>query len=71
MAYYKFGNLKRPDIVDYIDKVWEIKLNNQVKRFDMELLTGVPAYKVLLKNANTSNEKQQLIQTTIIASYIQ
>ena len=71
MAYYKFGNLKRPDIVDYIDKVWEIKLKNQVKRFDMELLTGVPAYKVLLKNANISNEKQQLIQTTIIASYIQ
>ena len=71
MAYYKFENLKRPDIVDYIDKVWEIKLNNQVKRFDMELLTGVLAYKVLLKNANISNEKQQLIQTTIIASYIQ
>ena len=37
----------------------------------MELLTGVLAYKVLLKNANISNEKQQLIQTTIIASYIQ
>ena len=71
MAYYKFGNLKRPDIVDYIDKVWEIKLNNLVKRVDMELLTGVLAYKVLLKNANISNEKQQLIQTTIIASYIQ
>ena len=71
MAYYKFENLKRPDIVDYIDKVWEIKLNNQVKRFDMELLTGVLAYKVLLKDANISNEKQQLIQTTIIASYIQ
>ena len=71
MAYYKFENLKRPDIVDYIDKVWEIKLNNLVKRVDMELLTGVLAYKVLLKNANISNEKQQLIQTTIIASYIQ
>ena len=71
MAYDKFENLKRPDIVDYIDKVWEIKLNNQVKHFDMELLTGVLAYKVFLKNANISNEKQQLIQTTIIASYIQ
>ena len=71
MAYYKFENLKRPDIVDYIDKVWEIKLNNLVKHVDMELLTGGLAYKVLLKNANISNEKQQLIQTTIIASYIQ
>ena len=46
------------------------RLNNQIKHFDMELLTCVPAYNVL-KNENISHEKEQLIQATIIASYVQ
>ena len=66
MAYDKFENFKRPDdmnIVDYIKKFE--RLNNQIKDFDMELPTGVLAYEVL-KNANISNQKQQLIQATIV-----
>ena len=52
MAYDKFENFKRPDdmnIVDYIN-MFEIS-NNQIKHYDMELLTGILTYK-LLKNAN-------------------
>ena len=48
MAYDKFYNFKRPDdmiIVDYINKF--VRLNNQIKHFDMELPTGVLAYKIL------------------------
>ena len=44
--------------VDYTNEFE--RLNNQIKHFDMELPTGVLAYKVL-KNTNISNEKQQLI----------
>ena len=39
-------------------------LYNQIKRYDIELPTDVLAYHVL-KNTNTSNEKQQLIRATL------
>ena len=52
MAYDKFENFM--NIIDYINEFEQ--LNNQVKHFEMELPTGVLAYKVL-KNANLSNEK--------------
>ena len=59
MWYDKFENFKRPDdmnIADYINDFE--RFNNQIKHYDMELLTGVITYKVL-KNANVSNVKQQ------------
>ena len=43
-------------IADYINDFE--RFNNQIKHYDMELLTGVITYKVL-KNANVSNVKQQ------------
>ena len=66
MAYDKFDNFKRPDdmnIANYIS-VFE-RLNNQIKHLDIEIATGVLVYKVL-RNANKSNEKQQLIRATIV-----
>ena len=55
MAYDKSENFRRSDdmnIIDYINGFE--RLNNQIKHFEMELPTGVLAYKVF-KNAN---EKQ-------------
>ena len=61
MTYDKIENFKRPDDINIVDYINEFeRLNNQIKHFDMELPTGVLAYKVL-KNANILNEKQQLI----------
>ena len=52
MAYDKFENFKRPDDMNIVDFINEFeRLNNQINHFDMELPTGVLAYKVL-KNAN-------------------
>ena len=65
MAFDKFENFRRSDeiITDYINTFeW---LNNQIKHFEMEVSTGVLAYKVL-KNAKLSNEKQQLTQATVV-----
>ena len=65
MAFDKFENFRRSDeiITDYINTFeW---LNNQIKHFEMKVPTGVLAYKVL-KNAELSNEKQQLTQATVV-----
>ena len=51
------------NIADYINE--SERLNNQIKHYQMELLTGVLTYKVL-KNANVSNVKQQQIRATIV-----
>ena len=65
MAYDTFETFHRPsdmNIIDYINKFeW---LYNQIKRYDIEITNGVLAYRVL-KNANISNEKQQLVQATL------
>ena len=58
MAYDKFENFRRSDDMNIIDYINEFEqLNNQIKHFEMELPTGVLAYKVLT-NANLPNEKQ-------------
>ena len=44
------------NIADYINDFE--RFNNQIKHYDMELLTRVITYKVF-KNANVSNVKQQ------------
>ena len=47
MAYDKFENFKRPDDMNIVDYINELeRLNNQIKPFDMELPTGVLAYKI-------------------------
>ena len=67
MAYDKFENFRRSDDMNIIDYINEFeRLNIQIKHFEMELSTGVLAYKVL-KNANLSNEKQQLIRATVVS----
>ena len=65
MAFDKFENFRRSDqiITDYINTFK--CLNNQIKHFEMEVPIGVLAYKVL-KNAELSNEKQQLTQATVV-----
>ena len=65
MAYDTFETFYRPSEINIIDYINEFeRLYNQIKRYDIELPTGVLAYHVL-KNANTSNEKQQLIRATL------
>ena len=55
MAYNKFENFKRPNYMNTVDYINEFeRLNNQIKLFDF------------FKNANISNEKQQLIQATTV-----
>ena len=50
MAYDKFENFKRPDDMNIVDYINEFeRLNNQIKHFDMEVSTGVLAYKVSKK----------------------
>ena len=66
MAYDKFENFKRPDDMNIVDNINELeRLNKHIKHFDMELPTGALAYKVL-KSANISNQKQQLIHATTV-----
>ena len=67
LAYDRFENFKRPDemtIVDYINEFE--RLNNKIRQFDMILLTGILAYKVL-NNTNISSEKEQLIRATVVS----
>ena len=57
MAYDKFENFRRSDDMNIIDYINEFEqLNNQIKHFEIELLAGVLASKVL-KNVDLSNEK--------------
>ena len=65
MAYDTFETFHRPGDMNVIDYINEFKqFHNQMKPYDMELPTGVLAYWVL-KNANISNEKQQLVWATL------
>ena len=57
MAYDTFETFHRIVQVTWI-------LCNQIKRYNMELPTGALAYRVL-KNANISDEKQQLVRATL------
>ena len=65
MAYNKFETFHRPDevgIVDYLNE--SERLLNQIKHYDMELPTGVLAYRVL-KNANITHKKKKLVRGTL------
>ena len=65
MAYDKFETFHRPvemSIVDYLNEFE--RLYNQIKHYDMGLPTGVLAYRVL-KNANITHKKQQLVRATL------
>ena len=65
IAYDKFEMFKRPaniNIVDFINKFE--RLYNNIKKCDMELPTGVLAYR-LLKSVDISEDKQQLARATM------
>ena len=65
LAYDKFETFKRPidmNIVDFINEFE--RLYNNIKKFEMELPTGVLTYR-LLKSADISEDKQQLARATL------
>ena len=65
LAYDKFETFKRPidmNIVDFINEFE--RLYNNIKKYEMELPTGVLAYR-LLKSADISEDKQQLARATL------
>ena len=65
LAYNKFENFRRPidmTIVDFINEFE--RLYNNIKKYEMELPTGVLAYR-LLKSADISEDKQQLARATL------
>ena len=65
IAYDKFEIFKRPanmNIVDFMDEFE--RLYNNIKKHDMELSTGVLAYR-LLKSADISEDKQELARPTM------
>ena len=66
-AYEDFETFQRPlemTIVEYINEFE--RLYNTIKVHKMELPTGVLAYR-MLKSANISEEKQQLVRVTLVA----
>ena len=65
LAYDKFETFKRPvdmTIVDFINEFE--RLYSNIKKYEMELPTGVLAYR-LLKSADISEDKQQLARATL------
>ena len=65
-AYDQFENIKRPDKTSIVDYINEFEyLNNKIRQFDIVLLTGVLANKVL-NNANISSENKQLIRAPAV-----
>ena len=66
-AYEQFETFCRPiemNLTDYINEFE--RLYNKIKVYKMELPTGVLAYR-MLKSANISEEKQQLVRATLDA----
>ena len=65
LAYEKFELFKRPaemSIVNYLNE--SKRLYYDIRRYEMTSLSAVLTYRVL-KNANLSNDKQQLTRATI------
>ena len=65
MAYDKFETFQRPRDMNMIDYINEFdKRYNKIRTYKMDLPTAVLAYR-LLKSANISMEKQQLVRATL------
>ena len=65
IAYDKFEMFKRPANMNIVDFINEFeRLYNNIKKYDMELPTGVLAYR-LLKSVDISEDKQQLARATM------
>ena len=65
IAYDKFEMFKRPAIMNIVDFINELeRLYNNIKKSDLELPTGVLAYR-LLKSVDISEDKQQLARATM------
>ena len=65
IAYDKSEMFKRPANMNIVDFINEFeRLYNNIKKYDMELPTGVLAYR-LLKSVDISEDKQQLARATM------
>ena len=65
LAYDKFETFKRPATMTIVDFINEFeRLYNDIKKHEMDLPTGVLAYRSL-KSANISEDKQQLARATL------
>ena len=65
IAYDKFEMFKRPANINIVDFINEFeRLYNNIKKHDIELPTGVLAYR-LLKSVDISEDKQQLARAAI------
>ena len=68
-AYEKFESFERPVDMNIIDFINEFeRLYNNIKKYDMELPTGVLAYR-LLKSVGISEDKQQARATLPSLTY--
>ena len=61
IAYDRFEMFKRPANMNIVDFLNEFERLYNIKKYDMELPTGVLAY-ILLKSVDISEDKQQLEQ---------
>ena len=65
LAYDKFKTFKRPIDMSMVDIINEFeRLYHNIKKYDIELPTGVLIYR-LLKSAEISEDKQQLARATV------
>ena len=66
IAHDKFEIFKRAANMNIVDFIKEFeRLYNNTKKYDMELPTGVLAYR-LLKSVDISDDKQQLARATML-----
>ena len=65
IAYDKFEMFKRPANINIVDFINEFeRLYNNIKKHDIELPTGVLAYR-LLKSVDKSEDQQQLARVAM------
>ena len=66
LAYDKFETFKRPIDMSMVDFIHEFeRLNNNIKKYEMELPTGVLTYRLLISE-EISDDKQQLSNINFI-----
>ena len=70
LAYDKFGTFKRPIDMSMVDFIHEFeRLNNNIKKYEMELPAGVLTYRLLISE-EISEDKQQLSNINFILIWV-
>ena len=70
LAYDKFETFKRPIDMSMVDFIHEFeRLNNNIKKYEMELPTGVLTYRLLISE-EISDDKQQLSNINFILIWV-